>query len=249
MRGLALGLALALVGLPTAADAPSVVADLSQNAVSITADFQGSEILVFGAIAAEAPVDVIVAVAGPAAPVSVRRKDRVAMIWVNTEGVEIDAAPTIYKVATTRPMGEILSEVEDLRHRISINRAIRSVGAPEAVDDPSRFTEALIRIRSAEGLYRQQEGAVRVRDNALFRTTIALPANLVEGAYSARVFLTQNRVVVAQYETELDVRKVGLERWVYRLAHDRPLVYGLLSLAIAIAAGWGASALFRYLRG
>ena len=74
-------------------------------------------------------------------------------------------------------------------------------------------------------------------------------AALVEGVYTARIFLTRQGQVVAEFERTLDVRKVGLERWIYTLAHERPLVYGLLSLAIAIAAGWGASALFRWIRG
>ena len=51
------------------------------------------------------------------------------------------------------------------------------------------------------------------------------------------------------FETKIEVSKVGLERFLYNLAHDRPLIYGLLSLAIAIAAGWMASAVFRYMRG
>lgn len=251
MRGvwaLALAFALAAGDVPAQEDA-SVVADLSQSAVSITTDFGGSQILVFGSIAAAPPVDVIVAVSGPSTPVVVRKKDRVAGIWVNTEGVEIDRAPALYKVATTRPLSVSLRAVEDLRHRISIPRAIRSVGAPEEIANSERFTEALIRIRSAEGLYQVQEGAVTVRDGALFRTNIDLPANLVEGTYSARVFLTRDGRVIARYETDLDVRKVGLERAIYRLAQDRPLIYGILSLVIAIAAGWGASTLFRYIRG
>ncbi len=51
------------------------------------------------------------------------------------------------------------------------------------------------------------------------------------------------------HEKIIGVRKVGLERWIYTLAHEQPLIYGLLSLAIAIAAGWSASAVFRYIRG
>jgi len=233
---------------PATGAAQSVVADLSQNAVSITADFSGSEILVFGAIAAEVPVDVIVAVSGPLEPVTVRKKDRVAGIWINTEGVEIDSAPTFYKVATSGPLTDVLKDVEDLRHRISIVRAIRSVGAPDEVANAVRFTDALIRIRAGNGLYRVEEGAVTVQKNALFRTTIALPASLVEGDYTARVFLTHEGDVLATYETALDVRKVGLERWIYTLAHEQPLLYGLLSLAIAIIAGWAASAFFQYVR-
>jgi len=75
-----------------------------------------------------------------------------------------------------------------------------------------------------------------------------LPANLVEGAYTARIFLTQDGKVLAQQETKIDVRKVGIERWLYNLAHQRPATYGLLSLAIAIFAGWSAAAVFRVIR-
>jgi hypothetical protein len=54
--------------------------------------------------------------------------------------------------------------------------------------------------------------------------------------------------VVSQLETVIDVQKVGLERWLYTLSRQQPLVYGLMSLAIAIAAGWGASAAFQAMR-
>ena len=76
-----------------------------------------------------------------------------------------------------------------------------------------------------------------------------MPSNLTEGDYRTRIFLTRAGEVIDQFETVIDVRKVGLEKFIYSLAHERPLAYGLLSLAIAIAAGWLASAFFRYIRG
>lgn len=227
----------------------SVVADLSQTRVSITSNFDGSEILVFGAInpGSEDPsgMEVIVTIAGPAAPVIVRKKDRVAGIWVNTEAVEVQLAPSLYKIASTGPLAEILSDADDQRYRITVPRAVFGSG----IEDEARFKAALIRIREANGLYRVREGSVTVQRAALFRTTVALPANLVEGDYTARVFLLRDKQVVASFASSLDVRKVGLERWIYTLAHEQPLVYGLLSLGIAILAGWGASAIFRYFRG
>jgi hypothetical protein len=45
------------------------------------------------------------------------------------------------------------------------------------------------------------------------------------------------------------VKKVGLERFLYNLSRQQPLIYGLLSLAIAILAGWLASSFFRMIRG
>ncbi|HHB81406.1 MAG TPA: hypothetical protein ENK83_06650, partial [Aliiroseovarius sp.] len=35
------------------------------------------------------------------------------------------------------------------------------------------------------------------------------------------------------------------ERWIYALAHEKPLIYAIMALVIAIVAGWGASAFFR----
>jgi len=97
-------------------------------------------------------------------------------------------------------------------------------------------------------LYQLNEGGVTLRDETLFDTTIGLPANLVEGDYRTRILLTRGGVVLDVFEQDIAVRKVGLERFIYNLAHERPLVYGILSLTIAILAGWMASAVFRSIR-
>lgn len=245
------------VFLPLTLQAEEVVVDLSQTQVAITTNFAGSKILLFGAIRRETPIsdsdgplNIVATVAGPLQPLTVRRKARVAGIWINTSASEIDAAPSFYAVATSAPFTDALSNTENLRHHVSIDRAIRAVdGVMTPGDQISDFVAALIRIRQNEGHYRLEEGAITLREETLFRTEIALPANLVEGIYTTRIFLTREGQVIDKFETAIDVRKVGIERWLYSLAHSRPLVYGLLSLTIAILAGWGASAFFRNLRG
>jgi uncharacterized protein (TIGR02186 family) len=242
---------LLLLALALPARAEDVVAGLSQNRVSITANFDGSEILIFGAVkrevaAPEGRLEVIVTVAGPNREVTVRRKAKRFGIWINTESVEVDAAPSFYAVATTAPWAEVITDTEDLRYKISIPRAIRSVG--NLVMDSPSFTEALIRIRTLNGLYLVLPGTVRLDQDTLFSTSVALPANLVEGRYRTRIFLTRDGRVVDEYVTEIGVQKEGLEKFVFDLAHKRPLVYGLLCLVIAVAAGWSASEIFRYLR-
>lgn len=244
---------LAFAALPARGE--EVVAGLSQTRVAITTTFSGSEILIFGAVKREAPavqdppLAIIVTVAGPSQPVTVRRKERRLGLWVNAESVLIGAAPSFYAVATTAPLSEALSEAEDLRYKVSIPRAIRAVGIARQPDGATGFVEALIRIRGEKGLYQTLPGEVELTEATLFRTSIALPANLTEGVYATRVLLTRGGEVVDIYQTTIGVQKVGLERWTYVLAHERPLVYGLLSLAIAIAAGWGASAVFRIFKG
>ena len=254
LRALSLVLLLALPAMADTAPAETVVAGLSQSRVSITARFQGSEILVYGAVKRDAPspdsppLEVIITVEGPAMPVTVRKKDRRFGLWINSEAVRIDRAPSFYAVATTAPLAKILSETEDLRHRITIPRVLRAVGtAAEAADAPT-FSEALIRIREASGAYVVNEGAVTLSEDTLFRTDVGLPANLTEGDYRVHIFLTRGGHVIDTLESSIDVRKEGLERWLTNLAHQQPLIYGLLSLAIAAFAGWAASAGFRFLR-
>mgnify|MGYP003387311089 CR=1 FL=1 len=252
MRRLLLALALCTATLPATAE--EVVLGLSSDTVSIDTNFDGSEILIFGAVKRDAPfpsdprLQVIVTVAGPSEAKTVRRKEKRFGIWVNTDAVEIDSAPSFYAVSTSTLLGLSLSDTEDVRHSISIPRAIRSVDAPDDIENSGTFTDALIRIKSKSNQYQLNEGTVSVDEQTLFRTSIALPAALTEGEYQTRIFLTRGGKVVSQYETSIYVRKVGLERWLYALSRDKAFLYGLMSLAIAIAAGWSASAVFSLLR-
>src|SRR5690606_20737252 len=167
MRGAALLLALLAVPAPVAAG-EEVVAGLSRSAISITANFDGSDLIVYGAVKRDAPapsdsrLEVIVTVEGPSTPITVRRKSRAFGIWVNTASVEVDRAPSVYAVATTGPLDQILSQTEDLRRKISVPQMIRSVGAPQDIADSPAFTEALIRVREANGLYSLHEGTVNL---------------------------------------------------------------------------------------
>ena len=232
--------------------AEQIVLGLSSDQVAITATFDGSDILIFGAVKRDAPIppgprlEVVITVAGPRTPVTVRHKERRFGIWINTSAAQVDAAPSFYAVATTAPLAEVISDTEDVRHSITIPRAIRSIG--NDVNNSADFTDALIRIREEDGLYLNLEGAVELDEQTLFRTQIALPANLLEGRYDARIYLTRDGKVVDFFETGIGVRKVGIERWLFNTAHRMPLGYGLLTISMAILAGWAASVAFQGIR-
>ncbi len=254
MRRLTISVLLMLLAaLPARAE--EVVAALSQTRVALTATFEGSEILVFGAVRRETPMlpedvplEVIVTISGPTEPVTVWRKARVAGVWMNVDGVRINEAPSFYAVATTAPLTQALSSTEDLRHRVSIDRAIRTYGAYAATADAPAFTAALRRLRERDDLYQMLEGEVEMERDTLFSTRISLPANLTEGVYTTRIFLTREGAVVDRFDTAINVQKVGIERWLFQLAQQQPLAYGALAVLIAVLAGWGASAAFRYFR-
>ena len=77
-----------LMCLALPASAEQVVLGLSKDKVDITTSFDGSEILIFGAVKREVPIpqgeplEVIIAVSGPSLPVTVRRKEKRFGIWI-----------------------------------------------------------------------------------------------------------------------------------------------------------------------
>ncbi len=253
MRALLLSL-LVLLGWP--AQAAEIIGGLSQNRVQLTMNFAGSEILIFGAIRRDAPrfeteppFDIVITIEGPPQPVVVWRKDRRMGIWVNVDSVRMASVPSFYAVATTAPLAQILDPAEDALHRISPQYAIRAEQAVGEVIDSEAFSQALLRLRAEAEQFQRLERWVYLDRETLFRVSVRLPANLTEGAYTVRMYLVRSGGVVHQYRNAIFVRKEGLERWLHTLAFDQPLVYGILALFIALVAGWGASALFRYARG
>ncbi len=229
----------------------TVVSELSQDGVSITATFDGSEIFLFGAIKRDAPVnvsagklDVIIEVSGPPTETLVRQKERKAIIWVNAESVEIDRAPSYYSIAATGPLEELVTESERSLRNLGLDYAVRV--ADEADEE---FREAVIRLHQKNGTYASEITPITLTEETLFTTKLAMPVNVVEGEYTVKTMLVRDQQVISTATSTITVRKTGIEKWLYDLAHEQAFLYGVMSLVLALIAGYGASEIFRRIRG
>lgn len=239
MRGLALCLAvLAALAVRPAAAERQIAADLSDHEIAITAGFDGAELLLYGHDADSG--DVIVIVRGPEEPVAIRRKERVAGIWMNRQEVAFPDAPGFYFVAVTdglRADGRldtILSET---------GLGARFLGlAPDDPDLDSTLTEefrsAMIELRSREQLYSTDPGRIVMRPDGLFRTNVPFPAATPVGTYTVTVYHVVDGWPVAGTSTPLAVRKAGFGAFVYNVAHEEPALYGVIAILVALGAGW-----------
>ncbi len=251
MRALILALLLS-VG-PVMAE-ESLVTGLSRDDVQITADFTGSDILVYGAVRRNSPapqsppMDLIVTLEGPSSPVTVRRKERIFGIWVNRAAVDLAEVPSYFAIASSGALDQILSPDDDLKHQISLARRLAVTKITAESMDSWEFLRATQRIGSAKGNYVTQQSGVKLAEDTLFRADFALPANLTEGDFTVRMFLLRGGRVIDTKEQSIEVRKTGIERQLTNMAHHQPLFYGILSLLLAAVAGWGASEIFRIWR-
>ena len=104
--------------------------------------------------------------------------------------------------------------------------------------------EPIALTKKAETAYRQEPRLITFLENTLFSTEIDLPTDLIEGNYLVRIHLVRFKEVLATQEDLIFVKKVGLEQWVNYLAFDKPEIYGLLAIFLAIFLGWVASIIF-----
>ncbi len=142
-------LSLALFSGP--AWAAPVVADLSKYVISIDSGFTGTDVLLYGAVEEEG--DLVVVIRGPDERVSIRRKDRIAGIWMNQDEIEFQAAPSFYLVASNRPLDEIAQINFRELHQIGLDALQLTSTTARPAEEVAPFREALIRNRRREGLF------------------------------------------------------------------------------------------------
>jgi uncharacterized protein (TIGR02186 family) len=248
-RGVArLLLWLVLATTPLPRDAPraqTLVADLSQHLIAITTAFVGTQVVLFGV--AEGGGDIAVTVHGPREDLVVRRKSRVAGIWVNRERLAFRRVPAYYAVSSTRPLAQIAWP--DVLAQLEIGTEYLDLEPIDAagfeISEITSFKDALLRRKQEQGLFSRQPAPINFIGGKLFRTTLAFPANVPPGIYQVQVFELQNGFATDAQRSTLVVSKVGLEADIYDFAQHRAALYGLTAIALAIVSGWLAGVIFR----
>lgn len=233
--------------------AESIQIGLSTDVIRITADFSGADLTIFGSVENADPAinrqgryDVIVVLEGPARPVTVRRKDRVLGVWVNTESESFLGVPESYSVATTRAPQDITNPISYKQLSLGAdNLHIQPLDADQAPATIAEFTAALRQRKTATGLYSQRTGGVQFLSPTLFRATLALAPNVPVGTHKARAFLFRNGLFVKETSTQLAIVKSGFEQAVFRLANNHSIFYGFLAVGLAILTGWLGRLIFR----
>ncbi len=239
---------------PTAQE--RVEADVSTRTIAITSGYSGAEILVFGAIensrqpsAESGFYDVAVVIEGAPEPLMVRKKGRVAGLWVNTSTFNFNAVPSYYAVASTRPLEEFADAALLEENALGLEAVRMSAAADSAVrvssEDLVAFKDAVRRLKQSADLFKRADYGVIFTGRSLFRATISLPATVPVGPLTARVFLFHEGQLLSKYQARVVLEREGIERWLYAFAFERPFLYGIVAVLLALITGLAASAVFR----
>jgi len=249
----ALALALTLAG--GAAHAEKLIVSVSNTRITVTPNYSGGELVLFGSVEKDNPApadetayDLVVTVIGPRADMVTRRKERKFGIWVNIDSRQFLMVPSYLAVFANRPLEQIAPpEVRRLQQigttHVLLTQRVGPDYADVVADDV--FRSAFVRLRSEQGLYREETSAVKFLTPTLFRTGIPLPAAVPIGSYEVEIKLFAKGALAAQTTTSFEIVKVGFEQFVATAARQDGLIYGLVTALMALMTGWMASIVFK----
>jgi len=256
MQRLALTLLIALLACgarPAAAE--RLVVSLSNHRVAITSNFVGEDLVLFGTVEPDANTtvlrpayDLVVTVTGPKQTLRTRRKQRVLGIWVNVDSREFVRVPSYLAILSNRPVSQIANP--DILRRLQVgldNFLLPQRIGPDIADTvrDEPFRVAFVRLKSQQALYSEIATAVTFLTPTVFRAAIPLPSNVPTGNYAIDVKLFADGALIARTNTALEVIKTGLEQYVADAARDDGLIYGVVTMLMALLTGWIASVVFR----
>ena len=242
-------------------NASALVIGSDEEEILIDANFSGQDLMVFGAFYADPSQprdekgDLLIEVVGPSEDIILRKKKSFLGFWLNAHQVEFRDIPGFYYLSST---SEINNEFFD-KNNIGILKAKRSSeidwssltinwGGVNSETDKVEFHEALIRTKASEGLYKETQSEIELIDGNLFKTSIHIPNTVPVGKYDVNVYLIIDEKISKEYSYNFIVTRIGIEEAIYNLAFDFPLIYGLMSLTIAVITGWSGAELFRRFR-
>lgn len=243
---------------PAPQQAPAPIAEsiqigLSTDRISITSDFSGADLTIFGALDNADPLvhrqgryDVIVVLEGPMRPTVVRKKQRVLGVWINADSETFASAPASYSVATTRALQDITDQ-NNFR-QLALGTENIYIAPMDRTGDPVKLQEfeaALRALKRSSGLYSENIGGVQFLTQSLFRATLRLAPNVPVGTHKARAFLFKNGLFMKESSAQLAIQKAGFEQSLYRFANTNGFTYGVISVLLAIVIGWLGRVIFR----
>lgn len=240
-----------LLALP--AQAERLVSMVSREIVAITSSFAGETLTLFGNIEpdvgaaqkfVEGPYNIIITVTGPLQDRVVRRSEPVLGIWMNTEQTVFEDYPSYYHVLASAPLDDIAGQAELDRLRISPQmQALLAMRSPDA--QSVRHSRELVRRMTEDGRTAVNTTGVVFRSATLYAAQVTLPSDVPPGPYLAHTYVFKNGELIAERSEGFSVRKIGFERFIGQAATSQPLLYGVVSVVLALFTGWLGGVVFR----
>ncbi|MBI4031979.1 MAG: TIGR02186 family protein [Proteobacteria bacterium] len=234
---------LAVPAMAKSYDNSIVTVDLASDHVDITTGFNGAKLALFGMKREDG--DVVVVIRGPRRSMVARHRRQVMGVWTNYASVTFGDVPVYYDIAIGRPLSAIAMPDVLREQGIGLDSFTFSHFGREDAETVKAFREGLIRNKQSQGHYPLSPRNIVFLNGDFFRADFYVPPDVPTGDYKIDAYLFRDGNIIDRQETALRVGQVGFSAWLQLFAYTNGFAYGLVTIMMAMLAGWMAYAISR----
>jgi uncharacterized protein (TIGR02186 family) len=229
--------------------ASPIISGISTNEINIDTKFTGAEILLFGAKGDVG--NIIIAVRGPKKNFLVTKKERLLGIWHNGERIKFKNSYSFYSLFSNlsdpqnqdpHKLDELLAEFEIGQNNLQFSTSEKDLAKR---DD---FQIQLINRLEQNQLYATNDKThgqnIDFLNETLFKVILFFPKNIARGAYTVEIYLVNESGLLSFQSIPIYVNQVGFSAKILDFAYQKSILYGFLTVLIALVVGWLANYLF-----
>ncbi len=215
----------------------------AREKIDVTVGFVGSSIEVFGS-RKQPKHDVVIVVEGPTVSIDIWKKARILGAWVNASSVNFKSMPGYYQYATSLDENKETTQVILRKNGIGYDALFDE--NPVKTKNPTElktFQDALKDKKRRDAVYFAKSAELKFLSNTFFRVHFEVPAAAPTGNYKIHSYLLQNGEIIQHDISMFKVEQVGLNAFIFDVAHKYSTLYALVCIFLAIFAGWLVSVL------
>ena len=203
--------------------------------------YGGAKVRVEGKVKQDS--DVVIAVRGSEATEVFNKVGRVGPIWVNTGKVFISGIPSLLLVFSSKPLSVCLSRAEIDRYQLDAAAIRKGVKVKPRQEDGDPIASDFVKLKMRQRNYQVAGGGIQTgrpdEEGVPYLADFTWPKNAPPGTYEVSVYACRDGEVKDTWEVPLEVVEVGFPAMIASLARNRPATYGIISIVVAIIAGFG----------
>ncbi len=170
------------------------------------------------------------------------------IFWMKLGNIVFEDVPRVYLVYSTKDIHKILPS--EICKELSIGYDALSEKAKIKTNmkdfDRDKWIVEFIKFMEADELYDEEDGVVQIdKKNHTFSVDIDWPFEAPPGDYNVEAFAVENGQVVEKAHTKIRVERVGLIKQLTHMAFEKPALYGVIAIVVAIVAGFGVGMVFK----
>lgn len=228
-----------------------VTLNLDPTSISISAFYNGTDVKVSG----EAPADaeLLIRLTGTRHDVSLKKKGKVGgLLWMNIGEVTFENVPSVYLLYTSKALGEMATSENSNKWDsmgLGFDAIKQNMKVMPTTNDKEVVFKEFMKLKKHEELYKLNPDAVQFANTngamKSYTATIHVPPRLKAGDYQVDVIAVSGNLIMEGSSQQLKLTQIGFPAFLSSMAFGRSLVYGIMSVVIAIFAGLGTSMIFR----